>query len=549
MDTNKRRQTTERQTKKRKKHNVVTVTVDVGSEEESVRAHGSSSKAPTESIEVDQGDLQVADELIEIRKLILEGDHPELEVNSADDIEEHVMNKGNLLASCANNIDRRITELNLPWTGTTLQKCITKLDALEKLDLGSAENLTSIPEWIDCFKNLKRINLPYGWSVKELPEQIYNLANLEVFEFEPIYETYTDDIDEIYGKDAMPDIAISPSIAKLSKLKALRLNNVNFLPHEIKNLSSLEELDLGNYKVAFLPTAISKLVNLKRLGIRYAKLVKSLPESIGKLTSLEEIHMEGLISLSSLPESIGDLKNLKVLSIDKSDLERLPASFGNLPKLRKLALRRCEKLETLPDCLGDVKTLESLILTHSSIRSLPTSIGNLQKLSLIDVRANGIRKLPNEIVDLPKLRDLVLSDNPISALPANLKRLTTLRRLTLDGTLFEGKSRLSKILKDFPSVGCIGHLFFITPAQIHTLFSRRVKARIWDMDSSPPVSLWPLILTKRPKSFEYCSWAYWGTCGCCQPTEKPTPQEPDVVFQLLVEFGHKFVSSGSVASK
>ena len=122
MDTNKRRQTTERQTKKRKKHNVVTVTVDVGSEEESVRAHGSSSKAPTESIEVDQGDLQVADELIEIRKLILEGDHPELEVNSADDIEEHVMNKGNLLASCANNIDRRITELNLPWTGTTLQK-------------------------------------------------------------------------------------------------------------------------------------------------------------------------------------------------------------------------------------------------------------------------------------------------------------------------------------------------------------------------------------------------------------------------------------------
>ncbi len=554
--------TGESPTKIQKRRNVVTVSEEFNIKQNRI--------VPiSEPYDIDQDDLQVLNELFELHRRVL--DHIDYErvfeadFHSREEAVNWFMERKHFAPIISKDEHRRITTLTLGrLTGELLPSSIARLDALETLLLSDTSNIIEIPEWIGKLKNLKHVRLPISGNVTELPDEFFNLSNLEILSLYPSY------IETEEGYNPPIPIAIPDSIEKFTKLKALHLANVNFLPQELENLTSLEELELLDYKVKYLPTSIGKLKSLQKLTIFESDHLQSLPESIGQLKNLKELHLENNIKLKSLPESTRNLTSLELLIVNRCSLVKsFPSTIGNLPKLKYLHLSENDGLARLPECIGNISTLKTLDVRRTKISSLPRSVYNLKNLDYLDLSSTDLKHLPQTVCNFTNLRYLGLSCNPIEKLP-DLRNLKQLRYLTLDKTPFHDYADwapIEKLVEEYPWVSCFGDFPLEKSkrehvAYVHKLFSRRVKEKVLTTigkDSALPLSFWPLILAQHPGYFS--QEAFDGhqdvPCACCSPfvgcgiqiSDPPIPTQSDVRFQLLREFGHKFVSSSCGPSK
>jgi len=223
------------------------------------------------------------------------------------------------------------------WTGCLNSDKITstlKNDTSRKeLDITHSK-LSTVPLWIEDFKDLEKLNL-FKNQISHIPSFIGELTNLEYLSFQ------SNRLD-----------SISPDIGKLKNLKTLnlRFNNLKELPDEIGDLENLEELDLRNNKLIRLPKTIGKLKNLEVLR-------------------LNDNH------LKELPSQIGMLENLKFLYIGKNDIQGgLPVAIAHLYSLVELDVSHSCTSTTLPTEWGQLKNLE-LIIVDPSI-NVPYEIGH-----------------------------------------------------------------------------------------------------------------------------------------------------------------------------
>lgn len=165
---------------------------------------------------------------------------------------------------------------------------IGNLKSLEKLIIdngnGCSMNIT-IPPSIGKLSNLKELNLsgaldprfthgPYDTTepIKELPQTISNLQNLEVLDL---------------SRNGLKEIP--PPVFVLHKLKVLRLdyNNITTIPSSISQLTNLKELNISLNATAKLPESIKALKGLK-VNLAYETLDEPTNKELADQKKLQE---------------------------------------------------------------------------------------------------------------------------------------------------------------------------------------------------------------------------------------------------------------------
>ena len=221
---------------------------------------------------------------------------------------------------------------------------------------------------------------------------------------------------------------------KKGKITHLMLSGYKLkkVPSEIRNLTSLEYLEMNSNKIEILPNWIKEFKSLKKLSV-YGNQLKSLPETIGELKSLE-IFIAFDNELERLPNSIGDLKSLITLRLNNNKLITLPETVGGLKNLKDLEIEN-NQLNLLPSSIGMIESLEGLILRKNKLSKLPDSIGKLTHLKVLSVGGNNLEKIPNSIQNLINLRVLNISENPLLYLPKGVYSLPNLMEINVKGLI------------------------------------------------------------------------------------------------------------------
>jgi Leucine-rich repeat (LRR) protein len=248
-----------------------------------------------------------------------------------------------------------------------------------------------------------------GNSSMEFPEDLEKLVNLQSLTF---------------GKESLEDFTKIPaSLAKMTKLQTLKLKGVSQLNlkeafeilAEMENLETLSLFGLGD-KIETLPSEISKLTNLKSLGVSKSKSLKLLPKSIQKLKKLEVFYWEEIPSLDVADafRKFRGLKNMKRLSCFGNNITEIPAEIEYLKNIERLDLS-FNDLTTMPDEIGKLKKLKFIdLFSNKKMDVLPKSIGKLKQLENLNLGNNQIKKLPAELINLENLKELYLGGNPMS---------------------------------------------------------------------------------------------------------------------------------------
>ena len=239
-------------------------------------------------------------------------------------------------------------------------------------------NLTSLPDWIDCLQELEVLKV-WDNKLETLPSSIVN-------------------------------------IPKLFKLDISR-NHLKFLPESIGNLNNLQNLILWKNNLCALPLSICNLVHLKIFDISNNKLVE-LPEVFKNMVELETFATWGN-QLEALPESINSLSNLIILNISNNRIKSLPKYFSGLKKLQQL-ITWGNQIETFPADIGSLKDLELIDASKNQIVELPESIGNLDKLLALVIWDNCLKILPSSLQRLRSLRKLLLHGNNELKIPPEI---------------------------------------------------------------------------------------------------------------------------------
>jgi hypothetical protein len=111
---------------------------------------------------------------------------------------------------------------------------------------------------------------------------------------------------------------------KIQEIKHVNLDgwSLKSIPEEIFELTSLKSLSLEFNHLTEIPDEISNLTSLTRLYLDYNSL-EVIPESIGKLSLLKGLSIIHN-NISLLPESLKDLENLKHVFVRGTNISRAP---------------------------------------------------------------------------------------------------------------------------------------------------------------------------------------------------------------------------------
>lgn len=153
-------------------------------------------------------------------------------------------------------------------------------------------------------------------------------------------------------------------ISAIETLTILRKKTICF-PNAMDKMLNLKTLYLFSNEIKTVESGLGKIPNLEKLVISNNLSLKYLPEDLGDLKSLEELNLSSN-RISKLPKSIGQLSNLKSLDLSGNRIVRLPENMGNLSQLNYLNLSH-NQLVALPESLAEIRQLQSIILTRNNM--------------------------------------------------------------------------------------------------------------------------------------------------------------------------------------
>lgn len=121
-----------------------------------------------------------------------------------------------------------------------------------------------------------------------------------------------------------------------------QVHKVKVLPPSIRELRSLQNLDVRSTKVKELPPSIRELLHLRYLNLRDTD-VSELPVTIGELRCLETLDARSTM-VKVLPPSIMNLKHtLKALLVSSEGTVNLVETATTIPE----DIQHCQRLEKL----------------------------------------------------------------------------------------------------------------------------------------------------------------------------------------------------------
>ncbi|WP_081336246.1 COR domain-containing protein [Mycobacteroides chelonae] len=310
---------------------------------------------------------------------------------------------GNNLQSIPDSIGNipMLNNLNIAFNQLVeLPECLSRLQEMRFLYLGS-NNLTYLPEWVCRMPNLLMLEAGNN-RITNLPENLTNLTKLRHL-FLGNYELISDVGHFLSG---LP-ISIRKSFVTSPSSVG---NALSHLPEQLGNLSSLEELDLGNVGLRELPKTLGELSSLVHLDLNGNQLAH-LPDELAKLRSLRSLNVSDN-ALTQLPANLGELDSLINFNASGNRLTNLPKSFAQLQSLVLLNLSR-NQLESLPPSIDNINSLSEIDISENHITELPNSVKNLRSLTSLNVNCNQLNTVPESVGSLEALDTLNLFDNPL----------------------------------------------------------------------------------------------------------------------------------------
>ncbi|XP_055800810.1 putative late blight resistance protein homolog R1A-3 [Solanum dulcamara] len=139
---------------------------------------------------------------------------------------------------------------------------------------------------------------------------------------------------------------------------------------ELKCLEHLKLLNDVHYmnKTVQLPAAFFRLVRtVKKLTLGNTRFAWSEAEKLGQLEALEVLKLkENAFMGETWKPEVGGFSKLRVLWIERAELETWEASNLSFPILRNLVLVSCDKLNAVPLELADIPNLHEMKLENTS---------------------------------------------------------------------------------------------------------------------------------------------------------------------------------------
>ncbi|CAI9108040.1 OLC1v1007550C1 [Oldenlandia corymbosa var. corymbosa] len=260
----------------------------------------------------------------------------------------------------------------------------------------------------------------------------------------------------------------------ITALRLYEMDLVGLLPHELWNLTYLDDLDLRrNYFTGPIPSSISRLTRMQFLSFGYNALSGEIPKELGMLTDLRSLAFDINNFTGPLPTEIGNLTRLTQFYFASSGISGvLPPSFAALQSLTtvyvssrsfnffpsnfdQINVTRCvfrvlfcfrwgsntQLTGPIPDFIGNWSSLSVLRLQGNSFQGrIPLSFSNLR--SLTDLRISDLSNATLSlefIMNMTSIGILNLRDNNISgSIPSNIGELQNLQQLDLSSNSLSG---------------------------------------------------------------------------------------------------------------
>ncbi|CAK7356006.1 unnamed protein product [Dovyalis caffra] len=283
-----------------------------------------------------------------------------------------------------------------PMDGMIKTLCSSKKwEKVHTLLIHGSRLLREVPEKL--FQRMDRLEVfaLFDLKLKPLPLSLCQLKNLLVLVLRGC--GLLDNIDHVSELKTLTVLEISgaTSLMKISD---------DFFAQ----LTRLQSLNLSGSQLQYLPSTLSKLIEMRRLILRQCIRLECLPKIL-ELTKLEVLDLSGATLFSKIKEkSFAIFKKLQILDLSNTQIERLPFING-LEELTRLLLRDCTSLSRLPKleklpCLQIIDLSYADKLKEITINHPASNIGNLSELHL-----TGCSKL-EELPCTEKLTGLKLLD-------------------------------------------------------------------------------------------------------------------------------------------
>ncbi|XP_019164858.1 PREDICTED: putative late blight resistance protein homolog R1B-23 isoform X2 [Ipomoea nil] len=137
-------------------------------------------------------------------------------------------------------------------------------------------------------------------------------------------------------------------LAQLESLKVFYCGHQVLHPCEFNFPSNLKKLTLSNFRLPW---------------IEISKLAMSLP-------NLEVLDLKFRACNDKLWEvGYGEFPKLKILKLDRLNIEKWKAPEDAFPRLQHLVLQKCKHLEEIPESMDTLQTIDVQWCTHSAVKS------------------------------------------------------------------------------------------------------------------------------------------------------------------------------------
>ncbi|KAJ6861045.1 TMV resistance protein N-like [Populus alba x Populus x berolinensis] len=261
------------------------------------------------------------------------------------------------------------------------------------------------------------------------------------------------------------------AFSKMSKLRLLKINNVQLSegPEDLSNklrflewhsyplkslptglqVDELVELHMANSRIEQLWYGSKSAVNLKIINLSNSLNLIKTPDLTG-IPNLESLILEGCQSLSEVHPSLAHHKKLQYVNLmDCESIRILPCNL-EMESLKVCILDGCSKLEKFPDIVGNMNYLMVLRLDGTGIEQLSSSIHHLIGLEVLSMKTcKNLKIIPSSIGCLKSLKKLDLFDcSELENIPENLGKVESLEEFDVSGTSIRQPPKSIFLLKN-----------------------------------------------------------------------------------------------------
>ncbi|XP_057836022.2 disease resistance protein RPV1 isoform X2 [Cryptomeria japonica] len=286
--------------------------------------------------------------------------------------------------------------------------------------------------------DFKKRKLPSWLSLRKLRYlKLYDAVNLR--ELWSDTDNPPEQLRELLIEDAYILKRVPTSIGRLKEVKRIDLcfcKSIKNLPEEFCLLSSLEWLQLINCEMlSSLPSRFGDLTNLRHINLHYCKRLQSLPVSFKQLRRLQYLNLCLCEQLRFRLDMLENMQKLEYLDFSFCrNLVELPNRITDQVYLRELHVDYTS-LREVPDTIGQLQKLETLEIGSNFLKSLPSSIGNLTSLSVLAINGNLVTSFPPSLENLSSLTELYLHGPAMfNSVPEFLERLNMLKKIDIRRT-------------------------------------------------------------------------------------------------------------------